>query len=325
MASASSGGRFRLSAVARNSLRMYETVFSATGCAGAPGWPICTGVAAPIVPPSAMAMFSAARLISAPAEMARLLMKATVRTRRLQQGVADEHRGIHAPAEGVDLQNDGRGLGVGRLIEDALHERGEPEVDHPRDRHHVDHRSRGLGASPPPSMSRASSPNPASRQRPARPRRRLSRPGTPHDPATEAWMADPSYPSQGMSPSLEQWTAADTLRPFTSPMAVAVPARPSVPPPRACSPAASPGPAEPFVPGGRLGHAPPRAPSWRSTMRPWGITRYRRHPGGCATTTGIWTTGGMRGLPQVPAAPVDLCSAQLILVSPVGGTPFLVA
>jgi hypothetical protein len=38
-------------------------------------------VAAPIVPPSAMAMVSAAKLMRAPAEMARLLTKATVRTR----------------------------------------------------------------------------------------------------------------------------------------------------------------------------------------------------------------------------------------------------
>jgi len=45
-----------------------------------PPCPICTGVAAPIVPPPLMTMRSAASAMRAPAEIARLLTKAMVGT-----------------------------------------------------------------------------------------------------------------------------------------------------------------------------------------------------------------------------------------------------
>jgi hypothetical protein len=77
MASATSGGLPRSSAVARNSLRRYETVFSPAGCGGPLG-PISTGAAAPIVALEAIVIRRAERAISAPAEIARPFTKAMV-------------------------------------------------------------------------------------------------------------------------------------------------------------------------------------------------------------------------------------------------------
>ena len=78
MASAMSPRLPLASAVARISARMYDTIFSPTASAWPPGatW---MGVAAPIVPPSVMMMLSQARLINAPALIARGWMNATVR------------------------------------------------------------------------------------------------------------------------------------------------------------------------------------------------------------------------------------------------------
>ena len=58
---------------------------------------------------------------------------------RRQQRVANLDRGVHPPAERVDIEDDGRRASVGGLGEDAAHEGREPQVDDALDRGHVDH------------------------------------------------------------------------------------------------------------------------------------------------------------------------------------------
>jgi hypothetical protein len=57
-----------------------------------------------MVPPSDITMVPAARLIRAPAEMARLLTNA-------KQRVSDQHGGVNPPTEGVDFEDDRAGPG----------------------------------------------------------------------------------------------------------------------------------------------------------------------------------------------------------------------
>jgi hypothetical protein len=59
-----------------------------------------------------------------------------------EQRVADLHRGVHAPAERVDLQHHGRRAGRGRFVENALHEGREAQVDDAFDGCYVDQRRR---------------------------------------------------------------------------------------------------------------------------------------------------------------------------------------
>ena len=66
----------------------------------------CTGVAAPMVAPGAMAMMSQASEISAPAQMARGSTKATVFALECEQRVADHDGGVDAAAEGVDVEDE---------------------------------------------------------------------------------------------------------------------------------------------------------------------------------------------------------------------------
>jgi hypothetical protein len=122
---------------------MYETVFSATGWAGAPGSPISTGVAAPIVPP-----FGHRDRLGCQADEGaggdRSLVDERHRVNaRTEQRVADENGGVHAPAEGVDLKDDRGDARRRRLVEHALDERREPEVDDTLDSRHEHHRPRG--------------------------------------------------------------------------------------------------------------------------------------------------------------------------------------
>jgi hypothetical protein len=62
----------------------------------------------------------------------------------IEQRVADLHGRIHAPAEGVDVQNQRRRAGLGSLVQHARHERRQPEIDDALDGQHVDHLSRWL-------------------------------------------------------------------------------------------------------------------------------------------------------------------------------------
>jgi hypothetical protein len=106
IASASSGGRLRASAVARNSLRMYDTVFSSTGWAGPPGAPVATGVAAPRVPPFG----HRDRRRQGDEHAGRngaLVDKRYGAYGRPEQCVTNQDRGIHPAAKRVDLQDDG--------------------------------------------------------------------------------------------------------------------------------------------------------------------------------------------------------------------------
>ena len=63
---------------------------------------------------------------------------------RAQERVADQHGGVHPSAEGIDLQDDRARLGLGGLVEDALDEGRQAQVDHALDRDHVDDRPRVL-------------------------------------------------------------------------------------------------------------------------------------------------------------------------------------
>lgn len=56
---------------------------------------------------------------------------------RIQQRVADQHRGINATAEGIDFQNDGRRARLRRFVEDALNEGRQSEVDDAFDGRHI--------------------------------------------------------------------------------------------------------------------------------------------------------------------------------------------
>jgi hypothetical protein len=61
----------------------------------------------------------------------------------VEQRIADLHRGIHAPAEGVDLEHHRRRAGGGRFIEHALHKGREAQVDDAFDRRDIDEGSCG--------------------------------------------------------------------------------------------------------------------------------------------------------------------------------------
>ena len=58
---------------------------------------------------------------------------------RIQQRIADQHRRIHPPAEGIDLENNGGGTYIVSSVKDALNERREPKVDDSLDGRDVNH------------------------------------------------------------------------------------------------------------------------------------------------------------------------------------------
>ena len=96
--------------------------------------PPTTGAAAPIVPPLAMIKRVAGERDQRARRNRALVDERDGPDRRVEQRVAHRHRRVDAAAEGVDVEQHGRGAGLARLANRARQERREAEIDRALDR-----------------------------------------------------------------------------------------------------------------------------------------------------------------------------------------------